>query len=43
MSVVLLTVYILMWPALVVAVLLVLVRGVVRDYRDAARNRTTVV
>lgn len=43
MQTLLITVYILVWPAMTAAVLAVLTRGVIKDYREARDSGTTVV
>lgn len=35
--------YILIWPAITLLMLGVIIRGVVRDYRDAKQGNTTLV
>ncbi len=43
METILVTAYILVWPVLTAGVLAVLARGVIKDYRNARKDGTTVV
>ncbi|EHY88695.1 putative transporter small subunit [Saccharomonospora azurea] len=43
METILVTAYIMVWPLLTAIVLAVLTRGVIKDYRSARKDGTTVV
>lgn len=43
MSITALTAYVLIWPVIATAVLIVLIASVVRDMRNAAKNDDTLV